>query len=380
MKPQDSDTAGGPLFIIAGGGTAGHVMPGLAVAQAIVDAGHPKERIHFIGARRGMEATMVPAAGFSVSLFDVRGIARSLSPSNLPAFYNLTAGIRRADRLFRRIEPSVVVSVGGYASVPAVMAAKIQRIPVLVVSYDMVPGKASRLAARLATASAVAFESSPLPRKVVTGVPLRPEILAVDRHRDRARARDQLGLPPDRFTVVVVGGSLGSGTLNRVTRALVDARRDDGDLAIHHVYGTRNDDEAWERLDAPGGLVYHPVPFEDRMDLAYAAADLVVARAGATTVAELAALGVPSILVPWPQAAEDHQTANARALAAVGGAVLVPEPELDADTLGRELDRLRADPAALAALSSGGRSIGRRGAAAAIARLAEELAMGVPDD
>jgi undecaprenyldiphospho-muramoylpentapeptide beta-N-acetylglucosaminyltransferase len=379
MRPL-GDAAGGPLFIIAGGGTAGHVMPGLAVAQAIVDAGHPKERVHFIGARRGMEATMVPAAGYSVSLFDVRGIARSLSPSNLPAFYNLTAGIRRADRLFRRIEPSVVVSVGGYASVPAVMAAKIQRIPVLVVSYDMVPGKASRLAARLATASAVAFESSPLPRKVVTGVPLRPEILAIDRHRDRARARDQLGLPPDRFTVVVVGGSLGSGTLNRVTRGLVDARRDDSGLAIHHVYGSRNEDEAWERLDAPWGLVYHPVPFEDRMDLAYAAADLVVARAGATTVAELSALGVPSILVPWPQAAEDHQTANARALAAVGGTVLVPEPELDADSLARELDRLRADPEALAAVSSGARSIGRRGAAAAIARLAEELAMGLPDD
>jgi UDP-N-acetylglucosamine--N-acetylmuramyl-(pentapeptide) pyrophosphoryl-undecaprenol N-acetylglucosamine transferase len=116
------------------------------------------------------------------------------------------------------------------------------------------------------------------------------------------------------------------------------------------------------------------------MDLAYAAADLVVARAGATTVAELSALGVPSILVPWPQAAADHQTANARALAAVGGTVLVPEPELDADSLARELDRLRADPEALAAVSSGARSIGRRGAAAAIARLAEELAMGLPDD
>ncbi len=150
-------------------------------------------------------------------------------------------------------------------------------------------------------------------------------------------------------------------------------------MAIHHVYGSRNDDERWERLDAPGGLVYHPVPFEDRMDLAYAAADLVVARAGATTVAELAALGVPSILVPWPLAAEDHQTANARALAAAGGALLVPETELDADRLGRELDRLRADPAALAALSSGARSVGRRGAAAAIARLAEELARGEAD-
>jgi UDP-N-acetylglucosamine--N-acetylmuramyl-(pentapeptide) pyrophosphoryl-undecaprenol N-acetylglucosamine transferase len=379
MKQASEDTAG-PLFIIAGGGTAGHVMPGLAVAEAIVEAGHPKDRVHFVGARRGMEATMVPAAGYSVSLFDVRGIARSLSPSNLPAFYNLMAGIRRADRLFRRIEPSVVVSVGGYASVPAVIAARIRRIPVLVVSYDMVPGKASRLAARLATASAVAFESSPLPRKVVTGVPLRPQILAVDRYRDRDRARDELGLPPDRFTVLMVGGSLGSGALNTVARSLVAARRDDADLAIHHVYGSRNEDEAWERLDAPRGLVYHPVPFEDRMDLAYAAADLVVARAGATTVAELAALGVPSILVPWPLAAEDHQTANARALAAVGGALLVPEPELDADRLGREVDRLRADPEALAALSSGARSVGRRGAAAAIARVAEELAVGVVDD
>jgi UDP-N-acetylglucosamine--N-acetylmuramyl-(pentapeptide) pyrophosphoryl-undecaprenol N-acetylglucosamine transferase len=374
MTPLGQDADSGPLFVIAGGGTAGHVMPGLAVAEAIVEAGHPKERVHFIGARRGMEATMVPAAGYSVSLFDVRGIARSMSPSNLPAFYNLLAGIRRADRLFRRIEPSVVVSVGGYASVPAVVAAKVQRIPVLVVSYDVVPGKASRLAARLATASAVAFESSSLPRKVVTGVPLRLAILAVDRDRDRVGARLELGLPPDRFTVVIVGGSLGSGALNTVARDLVAARRDDAGLAVHHVYGSRNKEETWEPLDAPEGLVYHPVPFEDRMDLAYAAADLVVARAGATTVAELAALGVPSILVPWPLAAADHQTANARALAAAGGALLVPEPQLDADRIGRELDRLRADPSALDALSAGARSIGRRGAAAAVARLAEELA------
>ena len=379
MKPAGPAATTEPLFVIAGGGTAGHVMPGLAVAEAIVEAGHPKERVHFIGARRGMEATMVPAAGYSVSLFDVRGIARSLSPSNLPAFYNLMAGIRRADRLFRRIEPSVVVSVGGYASVPAVMAAKVQRIPVLVVSYDVVPGRASRLAARLATASAVAFESSPLPRKVVTGVPLRPAILGVDRERDRGPARDELGLPADRFTVVIVGGSLGSGALNTVARKLVEARRDDAGLAIHHVYGARNEDEAWERLDLPGGLVYHPVPFEDRMDLAYAAADLVVGRAGATTVAELAALGVPSILVPWPLAAEDHQTANAQALERAGGALLVPEPDFNADRLAGEIDRLRADPDALAALSIGARSLGRRGAAAAIARLAEELASGEVD-
>jgi len=282
---------------------------------------------------------MVPEAGFSISLFDTRGVRRSLSPSNVPSLVNLVAAVRRAVRLFRRIEPAVVVSVGGYASVPAVAAARMRRVPILVVSYDAVPGRASRLAARMATASAVAFESSPLPRKVVTGAPLRPEILATEPARDQPRARAVLGLPADRFTLLVVGGSLGSGALND----------------------------------------YQPLAFETRMDLSYAAADLVVARAGATTVAELAALGVPSILVPWPLASEDHQTANARALADAGGAVLITESQFDADRLATEVERLQRDPAALQAMARGARSVGRRGAAAAIARLAEELAAGEAD-
>jgi UDP-N-acetylglucosamine--N-acetylmuramyl-(pentapeptide) pyrophosphoryl-undecaprenol N-acetylglucosamine transferase len=379
MRPVLPSHAVGPLFVIAGGGTAGHVIPGLAVAQALVDAGHDRERIHFVGARRGMEATMVPEAGFSVSLFDTRGIRKSVSPSNVPALLNLSEGVRRATRLFKRIEPSVVVSVGGYASVPAVVAAKLKRVPILVVSYDAVPGRASRMAARLATASAVAFESSPLPRKVVTGAPLRPEIVAVEPSRDRARARAVLGLPADRFTVLVVGGSLGSGALNTVIRIFVETQLDRGDLAVRHVVGSRNDDGTWKALDLPRGLVYQPLAFETRMDLAYAAADLVVARSGATTVAELAALGLPSILVPWPLAAEDHQTANARALADAGGAILVAEPEFDAERLATEIDRLERDPAARQAMARGARSVGRRGAAAAIARLAEELAVGEAD-
>jgi UDP-N-acetylglucosamine--N-acetylmuramyl-(pentapeptide) pyrophosphoryl-undecaprenol N-acetylglucosamine transferase len=364
----------GAFAIIAGGGTAGHVLPGLAVAEALVANGHPKEQLHFMGARRGMEATMVPAAGFSVSLLDVRGIQRSLVPSNLPAFISLVGGVRRAARLLRRLEPKVVVSVGGYASVPAVVAAKWLRVPLLVVSYDARPGLASRVAARLAAASAVAFESSPLPRKVVTGAPVRTEILAVDPTRDRGPARAALGLPPDRFTVLVVGGSLGSGLLNDTTRAWVAANAHRNDLAVRHVVGVRHDDGSWRGLAVPRGLVYQPVPFETRMDLAYAAADVVVARAGATTVAELAALGMPSILVPWALATEDHQTANARSLADAGGAVLVPEGELTASRLAAELDRLRAQPEARAALGANARSVGRRGAAAAIARLVEEVA------
>jgi UDP-N-acetylglucosamine--N-acetylmuramyl-(pentapeptide) pyrophosphoryl-undecaprenol N-acetylglucosamine transferase len=260
-----------------------------------------------------------------------------------------------------------------------VVAAKFSRVPVLVVSYDAVPGRASRMAARLATASAVAFESSPLPRKVVTGAPLRSEILATEPARDRPRARAVLGLPADRFTVLVVGGSLGSGALNDVVRRFVAAHQERGDLAIRHVVGTRNDDGSWKPVDLPRGLVYQPVAFETRMDLAYAAADLVVARAGATTVAELAALGLASILVPWPLASEDHQTANARALADAGGAVLVTESQFDPDRLAAEIDRLQHDDAARQAMAGAARSVGRRGAAAAIARLAEELALGEAD-
>jgi undecaprenyldiphospho-muramoylpentapeptide beta-N-acetylglucosaminyltransferase len=379
MMPRLPAGATGPLFIIAGGGTAGHVLPGLAVAQALVAAGHGRERIHFIGARRGMEASMVPEAGYSISLFDTRGIRRSVSPSNVPAVVNLTEAVRRALRLFKRIEPSVVVSVGGYASVPAVVAAKFRHVPVLVVSYDAVPGRASRMAARLATASAVAFDSSPLPRKVVTGAPLRPEIVATDPARDRPRARAVLGLPADRFTVLVVGGSLGSGALNDVVRSFVASRHDRSDLSLRHVVGSRNDDGSWKALDLPRGLVYQPVAFETRMDLAYAAADLVVARAGATTVAELAALGLPSILVPWPLASEDHQTANARALADAGGAVLVAESQFDADRLAAEIDRLEHDTPTRLAMARAARAVGHRGAAAAIARLAEELALGEAD-
>jgi undecaprenyldiphospho-muramoylpentapeptide beta-N-acetylglucosaminyltransferase len=361
-------------FVIAGGGTAGHVLPGLAVAQALVDAGHTREDIHFIGARRGMEAKLVPEAGFSVSLFDVRGIRRSVAPSNFLAAVSLAGGVRRAMRLFRRIEPRAVVSVGGYASVPAVVAARLRRIPLLVVSYDALPGAASRLASRLATASAVAFDTSPLPRKVVTGAPLRREILQTDPARDRAAARIALGLPDDRFVVLVVGGSLGSGKLNEVVRAFVDTSRHRRDLAVRHVYGARNDDGSWRPIGLPEGLVYQPVAFETRMELAYAAADVVVARSGATTVAELAALGLPSVLVPWPQATEDHQTANARALGDAGAAVVVAEKEFDAARLAVELDRLRRDSVKRRAMARAARSLGRRGAAAAIARLAEEVA------
>lgn len=364
--------------VVAGGGTAGHVLPGLAVAEALVASGHPRSSVRFVGARRGMEARLVPAQGFEVTLLRLHGIQRGLSPRNVGmnalAGGELAAGTLRAVPLLRRWAPGAVVSVGGYGSVPVVNAARLLRIPVIVMSYDVFPGRATMLAARKAAACAVAFPGSPLPHAVVTGTPVRAELLAVDRDRDRTAARAALGLPADRFVVLVFGGSLGSGVLNDVVRAYVDANAQRRDLAVRHVVGDRNDDGSWVPRDGADGITYQPVRYEQRMDLAYAAADLVVARAGATTVAELGALGAPSILVPWKLAAEDHQTANARVLGDVGGAVVVAEARADASTLGAEIERLRRDPAALAALAAGAASTGLRDAAAAIARLVEEHA------
>jgi undecaprenyldiphospho-muramoylpentapeptide beta-N-acetylglucosaminyltransferase len=363
--------------VLAGGGTAGHVHPALAIADALVEKGHERAAIQFIGARRGMESRLVPAHAYPITVLDVHGFDRRKTPrsvlANAGAALRLVVATMRCLRLFGWMRPRVVVSVGGYASLPPVLAALLRRIPVVTVSYDAVPGRATRLAARFAAASAVAFPSSSLPRHVVTGAPLRGAIVAVDPERDRASARGRLGLPSDRFVLLVVGGSLGSGRLNDVTRGFVADRLACADLAVRHVSGTRDEGPELPASSGDDRIVYQPVRYEDDMPTAYAAADAVLARAGATTVAELAALGLASILVPWPLAAEDHQTANARVLADVGGAILVPDDEFDADRLAAEVDRL-VDPDTRAKVRDAAASIGRRDGAARVASLVEEHA------
>jgi undecaprenyldiphospho-muramoylpentapeptide beta-N-acetylglucosaminyltransferase len=367
----------GTYAVLAGGGTAGHVHPALAIADALVEQGHERTAIQFIGARRGMESRLVPEHAFPITVLDVRGFERRLTPrtvlANVGAAARLVAATLRCVRRFGRTRPRVVVSVGGYASVPPVLAALLRRIPVVTVSYDAIPGRATRLAARFAAASAVAFPGSTLRRSVVTGAPLRAAIVATDPERDRAAARRRLRLPLDRFVLLVVGGSLGSGRLNEVTRRFVADSPNRTDLAVRHVTGTRDDAAVLPPSCADDRIMYQPVRYEDDMPSAYAAADAVLARAGATTVAELAALGLASILVPWPLAADDHQTANARVLADAGGAYLVPDGELDADRLTVELARL-ADPGTRATVAAAAASIGRRDGAARVAALVRDHA------
>ncbi|MGH9017929.1 MAG: UDP-N-acetylglucosamine--N-acetylmuramyl-(pentapeptide) pyrophosphoryl-undecaprenol N-acetylglucosamine transferase, partial [Acidimicrobiales bacterium] len=352
--------------LVAGGGTGGHLVPALTVARALVGASGG-QAVEIVGSRRGLEGDLLEGIGLPVTGLPGRGFTRSFGPRSVvdnvgAAAALVVAGVMALFVVARR-RPSVVVAMGGYACVPVALAAAACGIPVVLVNLDAVPGAASRLVGRFARAAAVAFPGTPLARSVVTGAPVRPEIVAAARPlaADRVRARHRLELPPDRFTVGIVGGSLGARTINEAAMALAGLWSGRGDVALYHVVGRR--DAAWVRdrtgdLEADGGLVYRQVPFEDHMAVFYQAADVVVSRAGAATVAELTVIGVPSVLVPLPGAPGDHQTRNAGALAAAGGAVTVADAECTGARLAAELDALRMPAGRLGAMAEAAAGLG----------------------
>lgn len=371
--------------IVAGGGTAGHVLPGLAVARELVRRGRDASSILFVGAERGIESRLVPEAGFEVELLPGRGIERRLSVQNVVALWGLTTALWRAVRLVHRRRPAVVLALGGFASAACALAALLWRVPLVVAEQNARAGAANRLVARLARACAVPFDETDLPKAVVTGNPVRDEVLAVAADRDVLAARSELGLPEDRTVVVVFAGSLGSRRINEAVYGAVGRWAHRDDLAIHHVIGTRDWedrpavardlDEPRDGPDGPAvGLVYQPIRYQDRMDLVLGAADLAVCRAGGTTVAELAVVGVPAVLVPLPIATRDHQTANAGPLVRSGAAVLIPDGELDVDRLVAEVEALVGDPSRLAEMAVAARGLGRPDAAGAVADLVESTA------
>jgi UDP-N-acetylglucosamine--N-acetylmuramyl-(pentapeptide) pyrophosphoryl-undecaprenol N-acetylglucosamine transferase len=368
-----------PLFaIVTGGGTAGHVAPALSVAEALVARGHDPSTIHFVGSARGMEGTLVPEAGFAVTLLPGRGIIRRLTPdslwANAVALAGLSLAFVRALGIVARSRPRVVVSVGGYASVPCTLAAALLRVPIVVVSYDAVPGAASRLAGRVASASAVAFDGSDLPRAVVTGTPVRPEVLAASRSPEgQARARSELGLPAGRRVVAVTSGSLGARRVNDAALGLAERWSGRSDLILYHAVGKRDFADisrAAPSLDG-SGLDYRAVAYEPHLPALLAACTIAVARAGASTVAELTVVGAPSVLVPLPGAPSDHQRLNAAKLADAGAAVILEDAECNADRLQAILDELLADEDRLERMSGAALSLGRRDAAEQIAALVD---------
>jgi len=364
-----------PTFaLMAGGGTAGHVLPGIAVARALVDGGHPPESITFVGSARGLERTIVPDAGFEVVLLPGRGIQRRLTFDNVGAVWGLCRAVVRGIGVVRRRRPSVVVVLGGYASVACVIGAVLWRVPIVVMEQNARAGLASRLAGRFAKACAVPFAETDLPRAVVTGNPVRTEVLAVDRESGRDMARDALGVDRRRVLIAVVTGSLGARRVNDAVLEALDAWTTRDDLAIHHVIGSRDWDALGDHRPSGDALQYRAVRYEDRMDTVLAAADLLVGRAGGTTVAELAEVGLAGVLIPLPGAPRDHQTANAAALVAAGAAILIPDAELDGPRLVEEITPLLDSPDRLEGMGRAARGLAHPDAADRVAALIEEHA------
>lgn len=362
-------------IVITGGGTAGHVLPALAVAEALVERGHERSDVSFVGSKRGMEGTLVTNAGFPIVLLGGRGIVRRVSVQNVAAVFGLFGAFAQALKHIVKVRPGAVVSVGGYASVPCSFAAALLRTPVVVVNVDAVPGLANRLVGRIAKVCAVAFEDTPLPHRVVTGAPVRPAIEMVTRTQDeRERARNALGIPEGLRLVVIAGGSLGARRLNEAGIDMARSFADRPDVFIYHVVGARNFDEVSNEIaERPVGSNYRYVAFSDDMPAVLSAADLMVCRSGAMTVAELAITGTPSILVPLPGAPNDHQRKNAAALADRGAAFVMNDADVSAESLADLIVPLIANPSHLDAMGVAAFQLGKRHAAQAIAGLVDNV-------
>jgi len=355
--PAPEDRPGLSL-LVAAGGTGGHVFPGLALARTIVQH-DPKATVRFAGTTRGIETRAVPEAGFALDLLPVLPLSRRLAKETLLAPFAAVNGTVAARRLLREHRFDVVCGMGGYITLPVAVAARLEGVPVVLHEQNAVPGIANRLAARVARRIAVGVDAAaaafPPDRTVVVGNPVRPELARLNRAALHDQAIAAFDLDPDRRTLFVFGGSQGSRRINQAVVAATAAWPDPAAVQVLHACGRRDEADvraAWAEADPEArDLLVRIVPFVDRMDLAYAAADLALTRAGAITVAELTAAGVPAVMVPLPHATADHQAANARAVATAGGAVVVTDGALDGPTLAAAAAPLLADPDRLAAMA-----------------------------
>ena len=356
--------------VIAGGGTAGHVLPAIAIARALVD--DHGAAVQFVGTSDGVESRLVPDAGFAFTPVPAVPLRRELSVRALAAPAVAVRSIATCTPIVAAAD--AVVGVGGYASVSAVLASWRAGRPVVLHEQNAVPGLANRLLARRAVVVCASFaESIPLlPRRtptVVTGVPVRGAVLEVPERRQelRGEALATLGLADGRRTVLVFGGSQGALTIDRAVADSVRLLRDRADLQLLVLTGPRHLHEVGASSGVDGELAVQTFPFLDRMELAYAAADVVVARAGATTIAEVTVCGLPAILVPYPHATGDHQDANARALERAGAAIIVPDRALSGELLARRIASVLEDEEGLAGMRANAARWARPDAARAVA-------------
>ena len=351
-------------FVMAGGGTGGHVLPALAVARELRTRGHT---VYFIGTRRGMEARLVPAAEFPIEYVEIGGLNRVELRRTMETLAELPWSVWHAARLLDRMRPAAVFSTGGYVAGPVLLAAVWKRLPVVAMEPNAIPGFTHRRLARFVSHAMVSFPETarwfPEGRTEVSGLPVRQEFFEVGDKRSEASA-----------TVLITGGSQGSRTLNRAVEQSWPLWRAN-EVRLIHQTGKSAFEEMAPRFQA-SGVAGEIAAFFDDMPGRFAQADLVISRSGMGAVSELAAAGKPSILVPLPTASDQHQLRNAEALAKAGAALLIPDAEMTGERLAGEVRKLAGDPAALMAMSRAAREFARPGAATRAADVLEKLAAG----
>ena len=359
-----------PRILIAGGGTGGHVYPAIAIADAVRSI-EPDADIVFAGTKDRLEWTAVPKAGYPINAITVSGFQRSLSPRNLTFPFKLAKGLVESWTLVGSFKPDVVVGTGGYVSGPVLWSAGVRGRPTLIQEQNAFAGVTNRMLAKRAVRIHVAFDEAiryfPEEKCVVSGNPVRSNLNGAH----RTEALDHFGIPHDASVLFVFGGSLGSVILNDALERQFESILEPDNTFVIWQTGRRHYNKLATRVEHSRLRL---LPYIDRMDAAYAAADLVVARAGAITCSELMVTGRPAILVPAKAVAEDHQTRNAEALSSKGAATLLSEDRLE--QLGETVSALLGDRAGRDAMSRALRELAKPDAAAQIARdvlkLAEE--------
>ena len=348
------------VILLAGGGTAGHVNPLLATADAI-RAREPNATIIVLGTAEGLEARLVPERGYELVTIERVPFPRRLSMSALRFPWRFLRAVRNVRSLIARRGVEVVVGFGGYAAAPAYLAARREGIPLVVHEANALPGIANRVGSRLTNHTAVTFEGTPLRNAVRTGMPIRSEIAQLDRTVARAAAISQWGLDSGRPVLLVTGGSTGAARINSTIVNSIHEIVAAGWQVIHTVGESR---------DFVDPLVsgYHPMPYCDRMDLALAAADVVIARSGAATVSELAGLGIPAVFVPYP-VGNGEQELNARDSVIAGGAIVCADRDFSPEWIRTSLIPFLGDATRRAEMASRAANAGIRDGADRLAAM-----------
>ncbi len=350
--------------LLAGGGTAGHTSPLIATADALRRL-DPDVEITCLGTPRGLENRVVPEAGYPLELIPPVPLPRKPGADLLRVPTRLRGAVRATHDVLDRVRPDVVVGYGGYVSMPVYLAARRQRLPVVVHEQNALPGLANKVGARVARRVIVSFPDTPLPKAEYVGLPIRRMISTLDRGALRAEARAHFGLDADRPTLLVTGGSQGARRLNQSVAGSARALADAG-VQVLHVVGPQG-----EASPEGTGVPYVVVPFVDRMDLAYSAADLVVCRAGASSVTEAAAVGLPAVFVPLP-IGNGEQEHNARPVVDAGGGLLVADGALTPEWVSATVPALATDADRLASMGAAAAALIPRDADEQLARIVLE--------